>query len=281
MNQFQRFQAALNLENVEDNVFLVNPDTNYFVGNTPHGGYLMAIMHKALTNILPHSTAISSSVQYLDRIDAKPFELEVETFKASRGSSSGIVKLKQDDRICTTFTGTCSDFEFMKGYDDLQKPLPKIFKDKDKKDYVKMNYDKISKGFTPAFIQQLECLIHPDHAWWNREEGSDKSVNEARCSAFLEMDGGTPDQFCLSFYSDILPPVVSNKYGPLGWIPTITLTTHIRQLPSTSEVYADFKASEINKGYFEQDCNIWDLNGNLVASSRQLTRILKSEEKLS
>ena len=279
MNQFERFQKAIKLENLEDNKFIVNPDTNYFVGNTPHGGYLMAVMHKALTSILPHSTAISSSVQYLDRIDAKTFELEVETFKTSRGSSSGIVKLKQDDKICTTFTGTCSDFEFMKGYDGLQKPLPNIFNESDKKDYIKMNYDKISKGFTPAFIQQLECLIHPDHAWWNRD--SNDQNNEARCSAFLEMQGGIPDQFCLSFYSDILPPVVSNKYGPLGWIPTITLTTHIRQLPSTSELYADFKATDINKGYFEQDCNIWDLNGNLVASSRQLTRILKSEEKLS
>jgi len=279
MNQFERFQEAIKLESLEDNKFIVNPDTNYFVGNTPHGGYLMALMHKALTSILPHSTAISSSVQYLDRIDAKTFELEVETFKTSRGSSSGIVKLKQDNKICTTFTGTCSDFEFMKGYDGLQKTLPNIFNESDKKDYIKMNYDKISKGFTPAFIQQLECLIHPDHAWWNRDS-NDKN-NEARCSAFLEMQGGIPDQFCLSFYSDILPPVVSNKYGALGWIPTITLTTHIRQLPSTSELYADFKATDINKGYFEQDCNIWDLNGNLVASSRQLTRILKSEEKLS
>ena len=281
MNQFERFQEALNLEIAQDNVFIVNPDTNYFVGNTPHGGYLMALMHKALTNVLPHSTAISSSVQYLDRIDAAPFELEVEIFKISRGSSSGIVKLMQDDKICTTFTGTCSDFEFMKGYDDLQKPLPPLFNDKDKQDYVKMNYDNISKGFTPAFIQQLECLVHPDHAWWNRESNFNNKDKEARCSAFLEMLGGVPDQFCLSFYSDILPPVVSNKYGPLGWIPTITLTTHIRQLPTTAEVYADFKATDINKGYFEQDCNIWDLNGILVASSRQLTRILKSEEKLS
>ena len=281
MNQFKRFQEAIKLEKLEDNKFIVNPDTNYFVGNTPHGGYLMAIMHKALTTILPHSTAISSSVQYLDRIDAKPFELEVEIFKASKGSSSGIVKLKQDDKICTTFTGTCSDFEFMKGHDDLQKPLPEIFIEKNKNDYVKMNYDKISKGFTPSFIQQLECLIHPDHAWWNREIDNKSKDNKARCSAFLEMEGGQPDQFCLSFYSDILPPVVCNKYGPLGWIPTITLTTHIRQLPTTSQLYADFIATDINKGYFEQDCNIWDLNGNLVASSRQLTRILKSEERLS
>ena len=220
----------------------------------------MAVMHKALTSILPHGTAISSSVQYLDRINSEPFELEVEIFKISRGSSSGIVKLKQNDKICTTFTGTCSDFEFMKGYDDLEKPLPDIFNESDKKNYVKMNYDNISKGFTPAFIQQLQCSIHPDHVWWNREIGSDNNVNEARCSAFLEMEGGTPDQFCLSFYSDILPPVVSNKFGPLGWIPTITLTTHIRQLPTTSEVYADFKATDINKGYFEQDCNIWDLS---------------------
>ena len=281
MNQFERFQDALKIESIEDKKFIVNPNTNYFVGNTPHGGYLMAVMHKALTSILPHGTAISSSVQYLDRINSEPFELEVEIFKISRGSSSGIVKLKQNDKICTTFTGTCSDFEFMKGYDDLEKPLPDIFNESDKKNYVKMNYDNISKGFTPAFIQQLQCSIHPDHAWWNREIGSDNNVNEARCSAFLEMEGGTPDQFCLSFYSDILPPVVSNKFGPLGWIPTITLTTHIRQLPTTSEVYADFKATDINKGYFEQDCNIWDLNANLVASSRQLTRILKSEDKLS
>ena len=281
MNQFERFQDALKIESIEDKKFIVNPTTNYFVGNTPHGGYLMAVMHKALTSILPHGTAISSSIQYLDRINSKPFELEVEIFKISRGSSSGIVKLKQNDKICTTFTGTCSDFEFMKGYDDLEKPLPDIFNESDKKNYVKMNYDNISKGFTPAFIQQLQCSIHPDHAWWNREIGSDNSVNEARCSAFLEMEGGIPDQFCLSFYSDILPPVVSNKFGPLGWIPTITLTTHIRQLPTTSEVYADFKATDINKGYFEQDCNIWDLNANLVASSRQLTRILKSEDKLS
>ena len=97
MNQFERFQEALKLKSTENNKFIVNPDTNYFVGNTPHGGYLMALMHKALTTILPHSTAISSSVQYLDRIDAAPFELDVEIFKISRGSSSGIVRLKQEN----------------------------------------------------------------------------------------------------------------------------------------------------------------------------------------
>ena len=281
MNHFEKFQEALEIEQKSENTFTLIPNTNYFVGNTPHGGYLMAVMHRALTNVLPHSTAISSSVQYLDRIDPEPITLEVETFKAGRGSSSGIVKLIQNNRVCTTFTGTCSDFNHMKGFDGLETALPKIFNDKDKRDYVALNYDEITKGFTPSFIHQLECSIHPDHVWWKREKDTDSSQYDARCSAYLKMGGGKPDQFCLSFYSDILPPVVCNKYGALGWVPTITLTTHIRQLPTTEDIYADFKATDINKGYFEQDCNLWDLNGNLVASSRQLTRILKSEEKLS
>ena len=40
-------------------------------------------------------------------------------------------------------------------------------------------------------------------------------------------------------------------------------------------------AKDISNGYFEQDCYIWDMDGNLVATSRQLAKILKSEEKIS
>ena len=41
---------------------------------------------------------------------------------------------------------------------------------KNKSDYVALNYDEITKGFTPSFIHQLECSIHPDHVWWKREK---------------------------------------------------------------------------------------------------------------
>ena len=77
MNHFEKFQEALEIEQKSENTFTLIPNTNYFVGNTPHGGYLMAVMHRALTNVLPHSTAISSSVQYLDRIDPEPITLAV------------------------------------------------------------------------------------------------------------------------------------------------------------------------------------------------------------
>ena len=279
MNQFKKFQSAISVKKLSNSLFKITPNKDYFVGKTPHGGYLKAVMNNALISCLPHSISISSSIQYLDRTEAKEVFLEVDILKISRGSSSGFVKLIQDEKVCATLTGTCSDFEHMKGFDGLNTPLPKIFDDENHDNYKSLNYDMISKGFTPSFIKQLDCKINPKHAWWDREENNNHA--EARCSAFLEMSGGIPDQFCLFYYSDILPPVVSNKYGALGWIPTITLTTHIRMMPTTSKLFADFNASDIKKGYFEQDARIWDLNGNFVASSRQLTRILKSDEKLS
>ena len=279
MNQFEKFQSAISITKIKDNFYKIIPNRDYFVGNTPHGGYLNAVMSKALLSTLPHKNIISSSTQYLDRTDSVDTFLEVEILRESRGSSAGLVKLIQDNKICSTMTGTCSDFERMKGFHDLESRLPDIFNSHDHNEYKELNYDKISKGFTPAFIKQLDCKINPDHAWWDKDPLDNNA--EARCSAFLEMSGGMADQFCLAYYSDILPPVVSNKYGALGWIPTLTLTTHIRMMPTTSKLFADFKASDINNGYFEQDARIWDLNGNFVASSRQLARILKSEEKLS
>jgi hypothetical protein len=236
-------------------------------------------MHKALISSVPHSVAISSSIQYLNRIEAKDITLEVEVFKVSRGSSSGMVKLIQDNKICSVFNAICSDFDHMKGFDGLETNPPDIFRDMPMEKYKELNYDKVSPGLTPSFMLQLNCKIHPRHAWWDRDINENNA--EARCSSYMKLDGGIPDQFALSFYVDVAPPVVSNKYGPLGWIPTYSLSTHIRQMPTTEIVFADFVAKDINKGYFEQDCNIWDLNENLVASSRQLTRILKSEEKLS
>ena len=251
MNQFDQFHSALDLTQVSESVFSFNPDSKYFVGNTPHGGYLMALMHKALVTVLPHSCALNSNIYYLDRTDAAPAELHVEMVRSSRGSSAGQVKLIQGERLTCLFSAICSDFEFMKGHDGLKTPLPDVMNSLDEKKFKVMNYENLKKGYTPSFIQQLDISVYPDHG------------------------------YVLSYLSDILPPVVQNKYGSLGWVPTLSLTTNIRQLPTTSKLFIDGIAKDINKGYFEQDCNIWDLNANLVSTSRQLAKILKSEEKIS
>ena len=277
MSFFKQFENSIIIDTSDEDIFSMTPSKDYFVGNTPHGGYLTAVMQKALSLSMPHPHVINSNTLYLDRTEPKEIVIQVDKIRESRGSSVGRVSLIQDDKLRCMMTGICSDFNYMNGVNDLETLPPKIFNE-DRGSFISLNFDNKQEGFTPSFIKQTKCEIAKQHAWWLKNE--DELGDEARCAGFISMGEEIPDQFVLSFYSDFFPPVVMNKYGPLGWVPTLSLTTNIRQLPSTSELFMDVIAKDLNKGFFEQDCQIWDLNKNLVATSRQLTRILKSEEKL-
>ena len=277
MSFFKQFENSIAIDRSDENLFSMTPSKDYFVGNTPHGGYLTAVMQKALSLSMPHPHVINSNTLYLDRTEPKEISIHVDKIRESRGSSVGRVSLIQDEKLRCMMTGICSDFDYMNGVNDLETLPPKIFNEK-RDLFISLNFDNKEEGFTPSFIKQTKCDIAKQHAWWLKNEND--LGDEARCAGFISMGEEIPDQFVLSFYSDFFPPVVMNKYGPLGWVPTLSLTTNIRQLPTTSELFMDVIAKDLNKGFFEQDCQIWDLNKNLVATSRQLTRILKSEEKL-
>ena len=277
MSFFKQFENSIDIDRSDENLFSMTPSKDYFVGNTPHGGYLTAVMQKAISLSMPHPHLINSNTLYLDRTEPREISIRVEKIRESRGSSVGQVSLIQDDKLRCMMTGICSDFHYMNGVNDLETHPPKIFNE-ERDSFISLNFDNKEEGITPSFIKQTQCEIAVKHAWWLKNEAD--LGDEARCSGFISMGDEIPDQFVLSFYSDFFPPVVMNKYGPLGWVPTLSLTTNIRQLPTTSELFMDVKAKDLNKGFFEQDCQIWDLNKNLVATSRQLTRILKSEEKL-
>ena len=277
MSFFKQFENSIAIDRSDENLFSMTPSKDYFVGNTPHGGYLTAVMQKAISLSMPHPHLINSNTLYLDRTEPREISIKVEKIRESRGSSVGQVSLIQDDKLRCMMTGICSDFHYMKGVNDLETLPPEIFNN-ERDSFISLNFDNKEEGITPSFIKQTHCEIAIKHAWWLKNDGD--LGDEARCSGFISMGDEIPDQFVLSFYSDFFPPVVMNKYGPLGWVPTLSLTTNIRQLPTTSELFMDVKAKDLNKGFFEQDCQIWDLNKNLVATSRQLTRILKSEEKL-
>ena len=277
MSFFKQFENSIIIDRSDEDILSMTPSKDYFVGNTPHGGYLTAVMQKALSLSMPHPHVINSNTLYLDRTEPKEIIIQVDKIRESRGSSVGQVSLIQDDKLRCMMTGICSDFNYMNGVNDLETLPPKIFNEK-REFFISLNFDNKQEGFTPSFIKQTKCDIAKQHAWWLKNEND--LGDEARCAGFISMGEEIPDQFVLSFYSDFFPPVVMNKYGPLGWVPTLSLTTNIRQLPTTSELFMDVIAKDLNKGFFEQDCQIWDLNKNLVATSRQLTRILKSEEKL-
>ena len=60
----------------------------------------------------------------------------------------------------------------------------------------------------------------------------------------------------------------------VGAAPTLELTVHVRDLPAPGMLRGRFRNRYIINGFFEEDGEIWDSEGKLVALSRQVGRIM-------
>jgi acyl-CoA thioesterase len=73
--------------------------------------------------------------------------------------------------------------------------------------------------------------------------------------------------------ADAFPPAVFNANLPLAWTPTVEMTTHVRSAPQTEWLRCRFTTRFVTGGFFEEDGEVWDADGRLVALSRQLALV--------
>ena len=86
---------------------------------------------------------------------------------------------------------------------------------------------------------------------------------------FRLVDDRPLDPVALLLVVDALPPVTFDLGLP-GWAPTLELTAHVRRRPAPGWARVRHATRTITGGYFEEDCEVWDSEGHLVAQSRQL-----------
>ena len=102
---------------------------------------------------------------------------------------------------------------------------------------------------------------------WKRGE----STQTAEMAGWVSLADGRPlDPLALLLVADGLPPAVFNLDIPTGWVPTVELTVHVRAVPAPGPVRCLFRTRFIHHGMFEEDGEVWDSSGTLVALSRQL-----------
>jgi len=73
--------------------------------------------------------------------------------------------------------------------------------------------------------------------------------------------------------SDAFPPTIFNAGLPIGWTPTIELTTHVRRRPQPGWLRIAVETRFVTGGLLEVDGEIWDQADFLVAQSRQLALV--------
>jgi hypothetical protein len=83
-------------------------------------------------------------------------------------------------------------------------------------------------------------------------------------------DDRVVDTRALLLASDAFPPAVFNLNVAANWVPTVELTVHTRAIPNPGPVACYFSTRYLQNGLLEEDGEMWDSKGILVAQSRQL-----------
>lgn len=237
------------------------------VGTIPNGGYLMAIALNAVAQDLPHPDPLTATSHFLGRVASDhPAVVEVEVLRTGRTLSTACARLTQDGRERMRMLATFGDLAASSGPTHITAQRPVIPAPDD--------CVGTSDGYATLEIQKrFDLRFTPDTVGG----ALGQPTGDPRVSGWIRFaDGRPPDLRSLALFVDAFPPTALNL-DRFGWVPTIELTVHFRARPAPGWLQAAFTSRFLVESHMEEDGEIWDTDGNLVALSRQLSRILVKE----
>jgi acyl-CoA thioesterase len=223
------------------------------IGMVPNGGYVLAFAMAALKQALPRPDPITVTAHYLGPAAPGEAEVEVQTLKVGRQFLTATASLRQNGREAVRLLATYGDLSQYTGptYIDVEPPaVPPL-------DHAP--HERIAP-FPAEFRHRFEqCFAEVDSA-----------APRAEMRGWIRFADRRPmDVHCLGLIADAFPPAVFNV-TERGWVPTLELTVHVRARPRSDTLLCVFRTHFLFGGLLQEDGEIWDESGTLVAQSRQL-----------
>ena len=242
------------------------------IGAGVNGGMLLATIGNALRSTLEpggHPDPVSVTGYYLSASRPGPASVHTEVLRTGRSMSTAGASLVQVEggrdveriRALATYGDLAAlpdDVHTTVGPPDLPPPdrcIP-------------------TGDAPPAFLgeagllERLDLRLDPDCVGWLAGKPSGRGLIQG----WLTMaDDREPDPLLLLLAVDALPPVTFDL-GLFGWTPTLELTVHLRAVPAPGWLRVTHSTHNFAGGFLEEDAEVWDSAGRLVAQSRQLAR---------
>jgi acyl-CoA thioesterase len=256
------FDRAVTLDALGGGRYRGQVDPRWNIADAPNGGYLLSMALAAIRAEVPHPHPFAVSAHYPQRTAAGDADIATEVVRVGRGSSTARATLSQEGSARMVATATFGDLDAIRGPTAIQADRPEFHPP-----------DECVAAVGPAappFLQQFDLRLTPETAAWAVSHPS----GVAEAAGWIRFaDGREPDPACLPLMADAFPPTVFNLM-PAAWVPTIELTVHVRGRPRPGWLQCRFRTRYLIEGYLEEDGEIWDSDGRLVALSRQMARIL-------
>jgi acyl-coenzyme A thioesterase PaaI-like protein len=280
------FDEATAVRRRSDGVYETHPDQRFALvapgGTTPaavNGGVLIATVLRAVLDRSPLPHPVATSAHFLRIAKLAPAEIRVTWLKTGRTAATARATLVQDGEpvLETTVTtgavprsGSVSAGDGRLGGAELSwtgsaPVLPPL------EDCVELGpwRGTVAADGTAGYAAQIRMLFDPAVVGWVR--GQPSGLPEMR-GYFGLRENREPDALLLALAVDGLPPVVFDL-GATGWAPTVELTMHMRKVPSPGVLRVAARCRQVSGGWFDEEAEVWDSAGSLVAQSRQIARV--------
>lgn len=266
-----KFDDATQAIKVDDTTYDVCLDAGYTIGTALNGGYLMAVLLRAVVDASPHDHPVATSAQFLRVARPGPATVRLERIRSGRTTTVTRASLVQDG---TPFVEAFVTTANLRPYEPGAEPEP-----------GELTWSAPAPPMPPIeecrplpaprpesnmpFNSQVELLFDPPTIGWYK--GTPTGRPEMR-AYFRLAEPQDPDPFVIALAVDALPPVVFSA-GARGWAPTVELTWYLRALPAPGWLTVTGSGELIAEGWFDENVEVRDSAGRLVAQSRQLARL--------
>ncbi|GAA3491937.1 thioesterase family protein [Streptomyces cremeus] len=267
-SEFDRDTAVVRRE---PGVYDAELSAGWTIMNAVNGGYLLAVIGRALADALPHPDPFTVSAHYFTPSTPGPAVVRTEAVRSGRTLSSGQASLLQRDAE----GNEVERIRVLASYGDLD-ALSEDVRTTAKPPAIppQEHCFGTSDGPAPeipgsnAITERLDLRLDPATVGW--AVGAPSGKGEMR-AWFGLADGRDADPLSLLLAVDALPPT-SFELGLKGWTPTVELTCHVRSRPAPGPLRVSVVTRNLAGGFLEEDAEVWDSADRLVAQSRQLAR---------
>jgi acyl-coenzyme A thioesterase PaaI-like protein len=231
------------------------------IGSVANGGYVLALVGRALSEALHQPDPLSINAFYLAPVALGQVEVAVESLSETRSTHFASADLKQEGELKLRATAAYTDLDKLKGPDwaNVAPPDVPAFDDAAS---LAMSHLEIHQSIDLRMVQGVEVF----------NEG--KTNDSGEFIAWLaHKDGAAPGPIDLLMFADIMPPPIFTIYGAYGWVPTVELTVQVRRKPAAGPLLARHNTHQVTRGVAETDTEIWDSKGDLVAMARQTYKV--------
>ena len=228
---------------------------------TPNGGYLLATALHALAADMPLPHPLVASATFLRPAKAGAAEVSTQVLRAGRRLATGSATLHEDGTPVVHVVSTFRDLAAAEGRCWESAPAPGLL--------APENCAPVLDVAAPEFsiIHRMQYRFERPPGWLAGRPSGDPSAN-----FWIRPEADEqPDLIHLALMVDAAAPVVFELGEFLS--ATVELTVHLHRVPVPGWLQCRTATRHLVDGFHEEDVELWDRDGRLVAQSRQLSML--------